>query len=123
MKTGFAIAVALCAAALAGCGEKTVETPAQLEAVFAPSTLTASTNQPEQVQMMVKQVVTALEKKDEATAVMSLEALRNTPDLTVDQVLAVQNMIAQAQKNLAARAAAGDPQAIAAMEALKYKHR
>lgn len=113
-------AILLGALLLAGCGEKKVETPQELQEAFKAQAVATPTNE---VQVLVNSAVTALEKKDSAAAVMTLETLRNTPNLTVDQYMAVQDMIAKAQRDLAARAAAGDPQAKAAMEALKYKHR
>ena len=118
------LAIGVGAALLAGCGEKTVETPEQLQEVFAAPPPSGVTNaQAEQVNMLVGQAVTALQKKDEVSAVVALQTLRDTPDLTVDQYMAVQEMMSNAQQSIAARAAAGDPAALAAMEALKYKHR
>lgn len=122
MKKLFLICV--CAMALSGCGEKTVETPEELQEVFAAPPASGATNaQTEQVQMLVGQAVTALQKKDEVSAVVALQTLRDTPDLSVDQYMAVQEMMSKAQQSIATRAAAGDPAAIAALEALKYKHR
>src|SRR5204863_7768699 len=100
-----------------------VETPEQIKEVFEKKTSEAPQGQPPEIQAMVSQAAESLKKKDEAAAVATLQALRSTPNLSVDQALAVQDMMVQAQKRLAERAAAGDPQAQAAMEMLKYKHR
>jgi hypothetical protein len=107
----------------AGCGEKKVETPEQLKEVFEKKTSESPQGQPPEIQAMVNQAAESLKKKDEAAAVATLQAVRSAPNLSVDQALAVQDMMVQAQKRLAERAAAGDPQAQAAMEMLKYKHR
>jgi hypothetical protein len=115
----------LTAGILAGCGEKQVSSPQELKEAFAkPAALADGKTTSPEVKNLVDQAVNALQKKDEVTAVMSLETLRSNPSqLTADQLVAVQDMMAKAQSRLAERAAAGDPQARAALEAMKFKHR
>jgi len=123
MSGGKSIVAALALSLLAGCAEKKVETAEELKEVFEKKTSEAPQGASAEVQAMVNQAAESLKKKDEVAAVATLQTIRATPDLTIDQALAVQDMIVQAQKRLAERAAAGDPQAQAAMEMMKYKHR
>jgi hypothetical protein len=105
---------------VAGCGRKTVETPKDLQAVFdAKASAAATKSAPPEVQVMVNQAVTALEKQDEATAVMSLREVRGNPALNEAQVLAVEEMMKKAYLTLGERAARGDQAAIAQLEMLK----
>lgn len=107
-----------------GCGRKAVETPKDLQAVFdAKSSAAATKSAPPEVQVMVNQAVTALEKQDEATAVMNLREVRSSPSLNEAQALAVEEMIKKAYLTLGERAARGDQAAIAQLEMLKLnKH-
>ena len=108
---------------LVACAEKKVETPEELQEAFASKTAEAPQGQPPEIQAMVSQAVQSLQKKDDVAAVATLQTLRAVPDLSVDQALAIQDMMVEAQKRLVNRAAQGDPQAQAALEMMKYKHR
>jgi hypothetical protein len=115
--------LALVAVLFAACGEKKVQTPEELKEAFEKKSPEAPQGQPPEIQTMVSQAADMLKKKDDAAAVATLQTLQSAPNLSVDQALAVQDMIVEAQKRLVERAAAGDPQAKAALEMLKYKHR
>jgi hypothetical protein len=105
---------------ISGCGRKAVETPKDLQAVFDAKSNTAATKSaPPEVQAMVNQAVVALEKQDEATAVMNLREVRGNPSLNEAQVLAVEEMLKKAYLTLGERAARGDQAAIAQLEMLK----
>lgn len=53
----------------------------------------------------------AFEKQDYPKAVVNLQILRSEPAMSPDQITAVQDMMAQIQSSLAARAEAGDAKA------------
>jgi hypothetical protein len=110
---------------LAGCARKKVETAKDLQEVFDKpgSGGVALKSAPPELQTMVGQVVTAMEKQDEMTAVMTLRDLRNAPQLNDAQVLAVEDLMKKAYLNLGERAQKGDPQAIAALHALNVNRR
>ena len=101
-----------------GCGRKKVETAKDLQEVFDAKKTEAAlktTGAPE-VQVMVTQAATAFENKDEATAVMTLREIRNSPSLSDAQVMAVEDMMKKAYLNLSERAARGDQQAAAQVQ-------
>jgi hypothetical protein len=107
-----------------GCGRQKVETTQDLQAVFDSKKADAAVKggAPE-VQVMVKQAVTALENKDQATAVMTLREIRNSPSLTDAQVIAVEDMMKKAYLDLSERAGRGDQQAIASLQMLNMNRR
>lgn len=117
-------AAVIAAIVFSGCGRKKVETPQDLQEVFdtKASAAAAKSDAPE-VQMMVNQAVTALQNKDEATAVMTLRDVRSNPALTDAQVLAVEDMMKKAYVNLSERAARGDQQAAAQLQMLNMNRR
>jgi hypothetical protein len=98
-------------------GKKGQTTEAATETPATASTTGASAA-PE-VDFMIKTADMALKQKNEIEAVATLQTLRAEPTLNVDQKLAVQEMMARAQANLAARAAAGDQQAQAALRMMQ----
>jgi hypothetical protein len=109
---------------LVACGEKRVETPEDLQKSFeATKNAIVNSNTPPEVKAMVDLAANALKNNDEVAAVGALQALRETPNLTVDQRGAVQDMMAKAQGELAQRAARGDQQAIAALKMLRMNPR
>jgi hypothetical protein len=115
------IPVLIVAVLLVACGQKQTET--SVDEGADTKTSASSQGQPAEVQLLMSQAAESLKKKDEVAAVASLQSLRATPNLSVDQYMAVQDMMAKAQVKLAERAAAGDPQAKAALEMMKYSHR
>src|SRR5688572_26512921 len=100
-----ALFITLMAALLfVGCSRKKVETAKDLQEVFdAKKAEVASKGAAPEVQAMVNQAVVALENKDQATAVMTLREIRNSPALSDAQVLAVEDMMKKAYLELRAR--------------------
>ena len=121
----FALSTFLCLTLLSGCSRKQVETPEDLKAAFDKPAGggVALKSAPPEIQAMVGQAVTAIEKKDEVTAVMALRDLRASPQLSDAQVMAVEDMMKKAYENLAARADRGDQQAIAQLQILRMNRR
>src|SRR4051794_27183821 len=102
LKVGLVLALVL----LAACGEKRVETPEDLQKSFeATKNSIVNSNTPPEVKVMVDAAANALKNNDQVAAVGALQVLRQTPNLTVDQRGAVQDMMAKAQGELAQRAA------------------
>jgi hypothetical protein len=81
-----------------------------------------NTAQP-QIKAWVDQALTAIQKDDQAAAVMSLRELRDSGQLNSDQALAVQDMMVRSSKVLAERAAQGDQSAINALNMLSLNRR
>lgn len=123
MKTSLAISALVLAIGVAGC-QKKVETPKDLEAAFDTKKVTeaAATGAPE-VQVMVKGAVTALESKDEVTAVMTLRQVRQNPNLTDAQDRAVNDMMAKVYVDLSERARRGDQKAAMQLQLLNMNQR
>lgn len=114
------LAGVLCVAA---CSRKVASSPDDLQAAFKKTDAESLKAATPEVQGLVDQTVAALQKDDQMTAVISLRSLRASGDITTEQTLAVENMMIKAQKVLYERAAKGDQQAIAALEALKMNVR
>jgi hypothetical protein len=108
MKFGLKILVSLLLC-LTGCGSKD-QTPT-VDAAFKDAA-------PEQ-KKMVDEATAAFEKKDYETAVANLQAVRSDPNLTGDQMTAIQDRMAKYQTDLANRAEAGDKQAEATLRMLQ----
>ncbi|MGZ5529836.1 MAG: hypothetical protein ACXWJB_14255 [Limisphaerales bacterium] len=103
---------------LIGCGRKEAKSPDDLKQAFeSPKDSALATAKPE-VKMWVDQAVTALKADDQASAAMSLKSLRGSGQLSAEQAMAVQDMMAKTQQALVERAARGDQQAIAALNML-----
>jgi len=120
----FSVIASICAILLTGCARKKVETAKDLQEVFEkPGGGVLLKTAPPEVQSMVGQAVTAMEKHDEMTAVMALRDLRASPQLNDAQVLAVEDLMKKAYENLAARADHGDQQAIATIQMLRMNPR
>ncbi len=93
-------------------------------ATDAPNTDTAKTggttqNQSDQIQQTVGQAVSALKTNGYAEAFVTLRAVQTAPNLTLDQYTAVVNARLALEKEVAAKAVAGDPAALRAVEAIK----
>jgi hypothetical protein len=71
------------------------------------------TNQPpaQDPQPLLKQAEEAISHSDYAGALVSLTALRSQPNLTAEQLTAVQDTVAAINKQMAEKADAGDPAA------------
>jgi len=118
------ILVLIGAAFLSGCGHKGSSTES-LQATVEKSTAHGgplSGAKPE-VKAVVDQAVVALKNDDQAGAVLSLRSLRDSGELTADQAMSVQDMMAKAQGILAERAARGDQSAIAALQMISINPR
>ena len=87
--------------ALAGCSS---DSAPELQDAFAEAP-------PSQTKTLATEAMAAFEQKDYPKAVVNLQSLRSDPTLSVDQTLAVQEMMARVQTELAIRAEQGDPQA------------
>jgi hypothetical protein len=112
------IAGFVAAALLLGCGRKEAKTPEDLKQAFENPKQGALANATPEVKMWVDQAVSALKADDQAAAAVSLKSLRGSGQLTADQAIAVQDMMAKTQQALAERAARGDQAAITALNML-----
>jgi len=79
----------------------------------------APQNQGDQIQQTVGQAVSALKTNGYVEAFLALRALQVAPNLTLDQYTAVEKARLAMEKELAAKAVAGDPAALRAVEAIK----
>jgi len=80
---------------------------------------TTPRDQDGQVQQAVTDALFAMRTNAYADAYATLRAVQASPNLTPDQVIAVQNARLAIEKNVAAKAAAGDAAALRAVEAMK----
>ena len=121
---------------LAGCGKNEQASSAtELEKAFqvkaapaagaasAPATPAAPQDGSAQVQQAVNNALSAMRTNGYADAYLTLRAVQASPSLTADQVIAVQNARLAIENNVAAKAAAGDPAALRAVEAMKNSGR
>ena len=74
-------------------------------------------------QPLLKQTEEAISHSDYAGALVPLTALRSQPNLTAEQLTAVQDTVAAINKQMAERADAGDPAAQKAMEEYREARR
>ncbi len=134
MKTHLAILVAATAVVLlaAGCGRKSpTQNAAQLEKAFqtpAPATAAATPAAPDAapqppqgngIQQAVSQAATAIRTNGYAEAFVTLRAIQAAPSLTLDQYSAIESARLAVERDVAAKAAAGDPAALRALKAIK----
>ena len=75
--------------------------------------------QGDQIQQNIGQAVSALKTNGYVEAFVTLRAVQAAPNLTLDQYTAVVNTRLALEKELAAKAVAGDPGALRAVEAIK----
>ena len=82
-------------------------------------------NQPpaQDPQPLLKQAEEAISHSDYAGALVPLTALRSQPNLTAEQLTAVQDTVAAINKQMAEKADAGDPAAQKAMEEYREARR
>src|ERR1051326_2892205 len=88
------------------------------EAAPAPSAPAAPGDENARVQQAVTGALSAIRTNGYADAYLTLRAVQASPGLSADQVMAVQNARQALEKSVAARAAAGDPAALRAVEAM-----
>ena len=79
--------------------------------------------QGDQIQQSIGQAVSALKTNGYVEAFVTLRAVQAAPNLTLDQYTAVVNARLALEKELAAKAVAGDPAALRAVEAIKGSSR
>lgn len=94
-----------------GCGKQpdAKAEAAQLEKTFA----TANTNP------LVLRATAAIREGDYAAGVIALEAVKQTPGMSAEQLMAVQRASLSVTEDLTARAARGDAKAQAALAAIE----
>jgi len=100
-----------------------VKASAAVDAAPAPASPSAPQDQTAGVQREVNTALSAMKTNGYADAYVTLRAVQASPNLTADQVIAVQNARQAIEKNVAAKAAAGDPAALRAVEAMKNSSR
>lgn len=121
------LAISLCVPLMtAGCGKDTsASTAAELQKAFQSQTPppanreAATPDQSLQVQQAVNAAVSAMKSNDYAGAFFKLRALQSAPNITVDQSAAVEKARLTVEREMAAKAAAGDPAAQKALDAIR----
>src|SRR6266511_699467 len=118
---------------IAGCGKnEQARNAAELEKAFAAGVRAAEAPKPDaanyggptqgqsdHVQQTVSQAVSDLKTNGYLEAFVALKAVQAAPTLTLDQYTAVANARLAVERELAAKAAAGDPAAMRALEGIK----
>jgi hypothetical protein len=105
--------------------EKKVDT-SELEKTFQAATAKSQAKKGEVTvaDTLISDAIAAIKNKQNDEAVIILQMVRSQgSSLSPDQLTAVQDMIAEAQKPLIERAAHGDPAALAAMERIRMGKR
>jgi len=128
--------VALVALLWAACsGNEQASSASELEKAFLVKAPAAGVTPPEsatpaapqdssaQVQQAVNNALSAMRTNAYAEAYVTLRMVQASPNLSAEQVIAVQNARQAIEKNVAAKAAAGDPAALRAVEAMKAASR
>lgn len=112
------ILLSIVVALATACGPAKIAESAELKKVFPAS---ASPQDPNQAAIlaMVNKVDEAEKKQEYAEAAGALMVLRSQKDISVEQRMAVQDAMGRLQTSLAQRADSGDPQAIAALQAIR----
>ena len=100
-----------------------VKTPAAGDPAPAPASPAAPQDQTAEVQQAVNTALSAMKTNGYADAYVTLRMVQTSPNLTPNQVIAVQDARLAIEKNVAAKAAAGDPAALRAIEAMKAASR
>src|SRR5437660_54130 len=85
----------------------------------AANAVGATQGQGDQIQQTVGQAVSALRTNGYLEAFVALRSVQAAPNLTLDQYTAVVNARLAVEKEVAAKAVAGDPVALRAVEAIK----
>ena len=136
MKRNLAIATlgTLVTLVTAGCGEKSpAQNAAALERAFQARTPGSAANTPEasataspsvpkpdpDVQQAVSLAAAAIRTNGYAQAFVTLRSVQASPHITFGKYTAIQNARLAVERDVASRAAAGDPAALRALEAIK----
>jgi len=96
----------------------------QIKAPDAPPTAAANPSAPsatggDEIQQAVAQAVTAIKSQDYAEAFLRLRGVQSSPKITFDQYALIENARLAVERDLAAKAAAGDATAMQALERIK----
>jgi hypothetical protein len=96
----------------------------QIKAPDAPSAGASNPPAPastggDEIQQAVAQAVTAIKSKDYAEAFMRLRGIQSSPKITFDQYALIENARLAVERDLAAKAAAGDATAMQALDRIK----
>jgi hypothetical protein len=124
-QAGRSFSILLLGCLLAGCEKKKVDT-SELEKAFQAAKDNSASKKGEMTMTdsLINDAVSAIKKNENDEGVIILQMVRSQgANLSPDQLTAVQDMIAQAQKPLIERAAQGDPAALAAMERIRMGKR
>jgi len=115
--------ILLFAVLLAGCGKPAGTNTAEFEKAFHLGKGDKGAPENPAVKSACDEAVAALKGNDLPRAMSSLVILRYTPDLTVDQEIAVQNLLGGVQVKLAEKAERGDKAAIEAVANMRMNTR
>jgi hypothetical protein len=99
--------------------EKAFQTKAPAPKSDEATTGGATQGEGDQVQQTISQAVSALKTNGYLEAFVALRSVQSAPNLTLDQYTAVVNARLAVEKDLAARAVAGDPVAMRAVKAIQ----
>ena len=122
--------VAGCALALllAGCGKQAAPSAAtDLEKAFPPAAAPAPTTaapaaSQAPVKVEIAKAVAAIRKQEYGEAFLTLRNVQAAPNITVDQYSAIENARLAVEREVATKAAAGDPAALKALKAIQKTH-
>ena len=107
---------------IAGCSKnESAGKAAALEQAFqkAPDTTAGNPAQRDDIRRKVEDAVSALKTNDYATAFISLKSLQSAPGINLDQYTAIQDARLAVERDVAAKALAGDPAAKQALQIMK----
>ncbi len=94
-------------------------TPAPVEAPAQPAPISVPAPQGDQTKQLVHQAVSALQTNGYAVAFVSLRAAQTAPNITVDQYDAIEKARLAVEREMANRAAAGDPNALQSLQSIQ----
>ena len=99
--------------------QKAFESPAPAPAPVPAQNAAAPPPQGDEVKQAVSQAVSAIQTNGYAEAFFTLRAVQASPRITLDQYTAIQNARLAVERELAGKAAAGDPAALQALGAIQ----
>ncbi len=114
----------------AGCAKQDSRSAAaDLEKAFqpapahtAPGTATTPTAAPKEVNQQINQAISAIRTKSYDEAFYTLRAVQASPNITVNQYSAIESARLAVEREVATKAAAGDPAALKALQAIQKSH-
>ncbi len=130
MKKSLNLFTILCAFAflLVSCGKKDSQSAAtDLEKAFKPASTPAlpaagAARQPDQVAQEITTAITAIRRQSYDEAFLTLRSVQAAPNITVAQYSAIESARLAVEREVAAKAAAGDPAALRALKAIQNAH-